>query len=154
MFPRVGHFDIKRSRPLNAYMYKHLTKGEKKKLKQARKRAIVWSVQKQLRKALNNQVISKKHKESEPEDQKPKAVPPTRRQAALLTRSYLTPPTAQPNQGHSNQYTTAPIMAEIETTLHTLQQQRDQLNITISVLQQQLQFLQSYTKSDEDYEFE
>lgn len=135
-------------------MYKHLTKGEKKKkLKQAHKQAIVWSAQEQLRKALKNEGISKKHEESEPEDQKPKAEPPIRSQAALLTRSHLTPPTAQYNQRHPNQYTIIPTIAKIETTLHTLQQQRGQLNITISILQQHLQFLQSYTKSDEDYEF-
>jgi len=121
-------------------MYKHLTKGEKKKkLKQARKRAIVWSAQEQLRKALKQQGISKKHEESEPEDRKPKAVSPKR---------------SQPDQRHPNQYTTVPTISDIEITLNTLQNQRDQLNITISVLQQQLQFLKSQTNIDENYEFE
>lgn len=121
-------------------MYKHLTKGEKKKkLKQARKRAIVWSAQEQLRKALKQQGISKKHEESEPEDRKPKAV---------------SPKGSQPDQRHPNQYTTVPTISDIEITLNTLQNQRDQLNITISVLQQQLQFLKSQINIDEDYEFE
>ena len=121
-------------------MCKHLTKSEKKKkLKQARKRAIVWSAQEQLRKALKQQVISKNHEESEPEDRKPKAV---------------SPKGSQPDQRHPNQYTTVPTISDIEITLNTLQNQRDQLNITISVLQQQLQFLKSQINIDEDYEFE
>ena len=126
-------------------MYKHLTKGEKKKkLRQARKRAIVWSAQEQLRKALKIQSTS----ESESTESKKLAAksPPTGSQTASASRSLLTP-TAQ----SQNQYTTVPTIAEIEATLQSLYQQRQQLNTTIAVLQQQL--LHLHSKEDEDYEF-
>ena len=86
-------------------MYKHLTKGEKnKKLKQARKRAIVWSAQEHLRKALKNQSLSKT------ETEKPAAKsPPIGSRVASASRSPL-PPTAQPPI--PNQYTTVPFIAE------------------------------------------
>ena len=127
-------------------MYRHLTKGEKKKkLKQARKRAIVWSAQEQLRKALKIQA------NSEPEStelKKPAAkAPPTGSQAASASRSPLTPKAQS-----QNQYTTVPPIAEIEATLQSLYQQRQQLDTTIAVLQQHLLYLHS--KEDEDYEFD
>ena len=131
-------------------MYKHLSKGEKKKkLKQARKRAIVWSAQEQLRKALKIQSTSETEAT---EAQKPAAkLPPTRSGTASASRSLLTPTAQSPIQ---NQYTTVPTIAEIEATLQSLYQQRQQLNTTISVLQQQLLYLHSKEDEDEDYEFE
>ena len=133
-------------------MYKHLTKGEKKKkLKQARKRAIVWSAQEQLRKALKIQSNSETETETE-EIKKPAAkLPPTGSRTARAPRSLLTPTAPSPIQ---NQYTTVPTIAEIESTLQSLYQQRQHLNTTISVLQQQLLYLHSKEDEDEDYEFE
>jgi len=131
-------------------MYKHLTKGEKKKkLKQARKRAIVWSAQEQLRKALKIQSTSETEAT---EAQKPAAkLPPTGSRTARAPRSLLTPSAQSPIK---NQYTTVPTIAEIESTLQSLYQQRQHLNTTIAVLQQQLLYLHSKEDEDEDYEFE
>ena len=127
-------------------MYKNLTsKEKKKKLNQARKRAITWSAQEQICKALKKQSLTNKKSES------PKEASTLKKPASAtikLERESLA------NIGITNQSTTVPTISDIENTLHNLLQQRDNLNITISVLSAQLHRLKLQEQAEDEYEFE
>lgn len=126
-------------------MYKNLTsKEKKKKLNQAIKRAINWSAQEQIRKALKKQSLSNKKSEPSKEASTPKEPP----------RATIKPEhKSLANTNSTNQSTTVPTISDIENTLHDLLQQRHNLNTTINVLSDQLHRLKLQEQAEDKYEF-
>ena len=110
-------------------MYSHLSKKEKRRrLAQARKRALLWSVQEQTKAAFKKTSSNK----------------PAKSTSTVLPRTYKeTLPSSQ------NNYYTPISLAEdntntikaIQDTLQDLQEQRQAIDITIDVLQHRLNFL-------------
>ena len=120
---------------------------KKKKIQQARKRAIIWSAQEQLRKALKKQQDSGKTSEL-----KTKAANPNPTEEGNQLHADWSPLTPQlASTSLENQFTTVPTISSIEQTLHILKQQKEQLEVQIWVLSHHLQTLQSL-KREEDYE--
>ena len=119
--------------PLFGLMYSNLTKGEKKKkLAQARKRAILWSAQEQTRLLLKKNSSASKIKSTE------------------------TPTKLLYSQGDTNIHPTDTLKFEtpiplqdervktiqaLEQTLKDLQDQKQAIDITIDVLSRRLDFL-------------
>ncbi len=118
-------------------MYSKLSKKEKQsKLAQARKRAILWSSQEQRRKNLQA---------SAPVAQLSTLTAPIFYPAAseLTSDDILTKPSpVKPN-------TPATTIAALQASLSDLLEQREQLDITIRVLQHRLEYLLSTTSHDE-----
>ena len=112
-------------------MYAHLTKKEKrKKLAQARKRAITWSAQQQTVAALKKSV-SDKPKQSTSTDQH-KILQDS---APSTNKPFYTPLSLPDNTTETAQ--------AIQQTLLDLHHQRGAIDITIDVLQRRLQSLLS-----------
>ena len=115
-------------------MYNHLTKGEKKKkLAQARKRAILWSSQELRKKQLH--------------DSTPAAQLPTTTEPRTETTFY--PATSEPPPDFYSPRTptkSAPIddtIAALQASLADLYFQREQIDISIQVLQRRLDALKA-----------
>ena len=100
-------------------MYSHLSKREKqKKLALARKRAIVWSTQEQLKRSLKKTTSS-----------------------ATLTTSPIVPNFTYRDPITQTIYNTSNTIQALEQSIADLEIQRHHLNITISVLHQRLESL-------------
>ena len=112
-------------------MYSHLSKREKRRrLAQARNRALMWSVQEQTKAAFKKK-SSKKQATSTST-----VLPITHRETLPLSpNSYYTPISLTEDNTNT--------VKAIQDTLQDLQEQRQAINITIDVLQYQLQFLLS-----------
>ena len=107
-------------------MYSNLSKKEKqKKLAQARKRAVQWSAQQQVRTTLRKTASLKKS--STPTTQ---SIPTSHQPMDL---SFNTPIQLEDNRTSTTQ--------AIRETLKDLQDQREAIDITIKVLTQRLKFL-------------
>ena len=118
-------------------MYRNLSKKEKQsKLAQARKRAILWSSQEQRRK--NLQAIA-------PVAQLSTATAPIFYPAAseLSSDDLLSKPSP------IKQNTPATTIAALQASISDLQEQREQLDITIRVLQNRLDYLLSTTSQEQ-----
>ena len=119
--------------PLFGLMYSNLTKGEKKKkLAQARKRAILWSAQKQTRLLLKKNSSASKNKSTETptkllDSQGDTYIHPTD------TLKFETPIPLQDERVKTIQ--------GLEQTLKDLQDQKQAIDITIDVLSRRLDFL-------------
>ena len=116
-------------------MYSHLSKKEKlKQLAQARKRVLLWSVPEQTKASL------KKSASQRPSKSTPTVSQRTKRETfpSSTTNRFYTPVSLSDNNINTIQ--------ALQQTLQDLEEQREAINITIDVLQHQLQFL--LTNSD------
>ena len=126
-------------------MYSHLSnKEKKKKLAQARKRAINWSAQQQTLSKLRNTTSNKSYK---PAQSSSTNKPKTNRETSLKK-----PPESSDLSFHTpiplSEENTNTIQA-IQQTLLDLQNQKEAIDITIEVLQRRLHFLLSTKTHDE-----
>lgn len=119
-------------------MYRNLSKKEKQsKLAQARKRAILWSSQEQRRKNLQ-------------------ATEPVAQLSTTTTTPIFYPAASELSNDDLvskpiplKQNTPATTIAALQASISDLQEQREQLDITIRVLQHRLNYLLSITSQDE-----
>ena len=110
-------------------MYKHLSKKEKqKKLAQAKRRAVLWSIQEQRRRTL------KTTESLEQLSTLTTALAPTKEEDTF------SPAQSESSQVHTNtDKDTAPTVAALKEIIQDLSEQRRKLDITIQVLNKRLQ---------------
>ena len=137
---RIRHFEFKCHLALLAkvslFMYSHLSKREKKKkLAQARKRAIIWSAQQQTLANLRNTTSNQSNK----------AQSTTTHQTSVINREHSLKP---PHTPETSFYTPISLsdnnvktIQAIEQTLQDLHSQKEAINTTIDVLERRLRFL-------------
>ena len=121
-------------------MYSHLsTREKKKKLAQARKRAIIWSAQQQTIANLRNTISN----------QTKKAQSTTTNQTPIFTREHSLKP---PHTPEPSFYTPISLsdnnvktIQAIEQTLQDLHIQKEAIDTTIDILQRRLRFLLNST---------
>ena len=115
-------------------MYSHLSRKEKrKKLAQARKRAIIWSAQQQIVAALKKSLSEKPRQLTSTDSNKTK-----QDTAPLSNKPFYTPLSLPENTTDTAQ--------AIQQTLLDLHHQQEAIDITIDVLQRCLQFFLSQKK--------